>query len=115
MWSPPDDIGGVKDTPTVGEGDGPDHCNGERRHAAPTAEGWRGRGDDEELRSVWVWVHVAAADEALLEIRKACMLRGAPWVGSVEVGNFSVLTVINGPRRGTGKARSVLIAMHLLS
>lgn len=38
-----------------------------------------------ELRRVWLWVHPAAAKEALREIRKACSWRGAPWVSGLEV------------------------------
>ncbi|CAN0299225.1 unnamed protein product, partial [Laminaria digitata] len=45
-----------------------------------------GGGVSEEVRRVWLWVHPAAAKEALREIRKACSLEGAPWVGNIEVG-----------------------------
>lgn len=41
--------------------------------------------EDEDLQRVWLWVHPAGAKEALREIRKACLLEGAPWVGMVEV------------------------------
>ena len=47
-------------------------------------EGGR-EGVAEEIRRVWLWVHPAAAKEALREIWKACSLEGAPWVGNIEV------------------------------
>ncbi|CAM9648779.1 unnamed protein product [Ectocarpus sp. 8 AP-2014] len=39
-----------------------------------------------DVRLVWVWVHPAAAKEALREIRKACDLEGSPWQGCVQAG-----------------------------
>lgn len=44
--------------------------------------------DDDKVdmtRRVWIWVHPAAAKEALRELRRACALEGAPWKGSVQV------------------------------
>lgn len=38
-----------------------------------------------EFRRAWLWVHPAAAKEALLEMKKACVLEGATWAGAVEV------------------------------
>ena len=66
MWSPPN-------TPA------------ERRSGAGAdVEGGR-EGAAEEVRRVWLWVHPAAAKEALREIWKACSLEGAPWAGNIEV------------------------------
>ncbi|CAN0215647.1 unnamed protein product [Pylaiella littoralis] len=39
---------------------------------------------EEDVRRVWLWVHPAAAKEALRELRKACALGGAPWQGAVQ-------------------------------
>lgn len=50
-----------------------------------------GGGVSEEVRRVWLWVHPAAAKEALREIRKACSLEGAPWVGNIEVRAYSTV------------------------
>lgn len=41
--------------------------------------------EDDDVRRVWLWVHPAAAREALREVRRACALEGAPWEGSVQV------------------------------
>lgn len=49
-----------------------------------------GEGVAEEIRRVWLWVHPAAAKEALREIWKACSLEGAPWVGNIEVRVYSL-------------------------
>lgn len=40
---------------------------------------------EEEKRRVWLWIHPAAEEEAMVEIRKACTLEGAPWVGEIQV------------------------------
>ncbi len=62
MWNPPD----------AGEAGADVGDDGEEGNAA--------------TRRVWVWVHPAAANEALRELRRACGLEGAPWQGTVEVG-----------------------------
>lgn len=49
-------------------------------------------GEDEDPRTVWLWVHPAAAKEALAEIREACVLEGAPWAGLVDVSLAYPLT-----------------------
>lgn len=65
-------------------------------------ERWGMEEDEEEPRRVWLWVHPAGAKEALQEIRKACLLEGAPWVGLVEVCwgsgvEFSLLLLFSVP------------------
>lgn len=53
-------------------------------HCASMGPGLDG-GDDDEFRRAWVWVHAAAATEALQEMKKACALADAPCRGSCKV------------------------------
>lgn len=65
LWSPPD--------PGINSGGDYEESEGNT-----TAE-------EEEIRRVWLWVHPAAAEEALRQLRKACVVEGAPWARNIEV------------------------------
>lgn len=99
LWAPPDTISANTpiETPASDESGGNDAEKGgggeqegrnEEKEEGIQAE-QAGKEEAEEglgdVRCLWVWVHPAAAKEALREIRKACTLEGSPWEGAVQV------------------------------
>lgn len=101
LWAPSDcaatanDGDKRKNDQDTGDNNATSACEaggGDRRAAEATEVGGTGEPPDgleeqeEDIRRVWVWVHPAAAKEALREIRKACDLEGSPWQDCVQVG-----------------------------
>ncbi|CAM9685266.1 unnamed protein product, partial [Ectocarpus sp. 12 AP-2014] len=104
LWAPSDSIATANDedatkndhdtdgnNDTSAPGAGGDGGGGGRATEGKEEGGTGGPPDgreeqQEDVRRVWVWVHPAAAKEALREIRKACDLEGSPWQGCVQAG-----------------------------
>lgn len=101
MWSPPEGtfFGGIpasnKDSMDDGREGGGGGANAP--HAAPgdelrTDEAYMTTDDGhnvdtrlEEDRKLWLWVHAAAVEETLQEMKNACALDSTSWCGSLEV------------------------------